>query len=162
MFFGLVEILRFVKVWRMMKFRFITPQDPEYDQELMLRWEVLSKPLGMPPGSQIVEQESKSFHLIAVDRKKLVGCVLFFPENDSHGLLFQMALSEEYQGKGFGRRLISMLEHTLLEKGYKEVYLLAPPEKIGFYERMGYENEGEPVKQNGIFCQRMVKRLHDK
>jgi hypothetical protein len=69
----------------MMKFRFITPKDPEYPQELMLRWEVLAKPLGLPPGMEEVLEEAKSLHLIAVDRKKLVGCVLFRPEGDTQG-----------------------------------------------------------------------------
>lgn len=142
-----------------MKFRFITPKDPEYSQELMLRWEVLAKPLGLPPGMEEVLEEARSLHLIAVDRKKLVGCVLFRPEGDAQGRLLEMALSEEYQGRGFGRKLISMLEKTLQERGVKEVTLLAPPEGIGFYERMGYENAGESVKKNGIFLQPMRKSL---
>ena len=94
----------------MMKFRFIRTQDPEYTKELMLRWEVLSKPLGMPPGSDIFPEEKESIHLIAMEGKNVVGCVLFHPETAHEGRLYQMAVSEEYHGKGFGRQLIGTLE----------------------------------------------------
>ncbi len=144
-----------------MKFRFITTEDPEYPQELMLRWEVLLKPLGIGPGGEEVKEEEKSLHLIAVDRKKLVGCVVFLPENLTEGKLHQMALSEEYQGRGFGRQLIATLENALSERGFKLVSLLAPPDRVGFYERMGYESAGEPVKKNGLLWQTMKKRLKE-
>ena len=142
-----------------MKFRFITPADPEYPKELMLRWEVLAKPLGLPPGMEEEVEEAKSLHLIALDRKKLVGCVLFRPEGEGQGRVLEMALSEEYQGRGFGRKLMMTLEHALQEKGVNQVNLLAPMERVGFYERMGYESAGEKVKKSGAFWQPMRKSL---
>jgi N-acetylglutamate synthase-like GNAT family acetyltransferase len=142
-----------------MKFCFITPVDPAYQHELMLRWEMLFKPLGLPPGGEIEAEEKKSIHLIALEKKKLVGCVVFSPESATAGKVHQMAFSEEYQDRGFGRKLIATLEQSLIKQGIKEVYLLAPPDKVGFYERVGYTCEGAPQKERGIFYQRMNKRL---
>ena len=142
-----------------MKFRFITPSDLEYPQELMLRWEVLAKPYGLPPGAENPKEEEKSLHLIAVVKKKLVGCVLFRQEGAKGGSLQEMALCEEYRGQGFGRQLISTLEHALSAKGITEVSLLAPPDRVGFYLRMGYVNAGEPIKKHGEFWQPMSKSL---
>ena len=68
-----------------MKFCFITPVDPAYQHELMLRWEVLFKPLGLPPGGEVEADEKKSLHLIALEKKKLVGCVVFSPESETAG-----------------------------------------------------------------------------
>ncbi|MBI2743316.1 MAG: GNAT family N-acetyltransferase [Chlamydiales bacterium] len=143
----------------MMKFCFITPDDVEYPHELMLRWEVLLKPLGLPPGNELIDEEKGSLHLVAVEKKKLVGCVLFFPEGESSGKLHEMALSEEHQGRGFGRKLISTLEQALIKKGFTEIYLFAPQDKVGFYERMGYKSESELKKEKGVLLQRMNKRL---
>lgn len=143
----------------MIKFRFITPADPEYPHELMLRWEVLLKPLGLPPGKEQASEETESLHLIALEKKKMIGCVLFCPEGDGRGRLHQLALSEEYHGQGFGRKMISTLEQALITKGFKEVYLLAPAENVGFYAQMGYESEGEPKKEKGAFWQPMKKNL---
>lgn len=142
-----------------MKFRFITTEDPEHTKEQMLRWEVLLKPQGIPPEMEMTTQEEKSLHLIALHQKKLVGCILFYPESETKGRLYHMALSEEYQGKGFGRKLISTLERALMGRGIKEVYLDTPQDRVGFYIRMGYQMEGNVQLQNGQLQQRMIKKL---
>ncbi len=142
-----------------MKFRFITTEDPEHTKEQMLRWEVLLKPQGIPPEMEMSPEEKNSLHLIALDRKNLVGCILFHPENETKGRLYHMALSEEYQGKGFGRKMISTLERSLAGRGIKEVYLETPQDRVGFYVRMGYQMEGNVQLQNGQLLQRMIKKL---
>lgn len=142
-----------------MKFRFITTEDPEHTKEQMLRWEVLLKPQGIPPEMEMSPEEKSSLHLIALDRKNLVGCILFHPENETKGRLYHMALSEEYQGKGFGRKMISTLERSLAGRGIKEVYLETPQDRVGFYVRMGYQMEGNVQLKNGLLQQRMIKKL---
>lgn len=143
-----------------MRFQFISTSDPKYSEELVLRWEVLSKPLGLPPGSEIItEEEDKSLHLVAVQGKKVVGCVLYYPENEAEGRLYQMAVSEDYQGKGFGRKLIHSLEQELAKRGVKEVHLNASQEAIGFYMQMGYHPQGEPFFMKGISHQLLKKTI---
>lgn len=143
----------------MIKFRFIAPNGPEYDAERMLRWEVLRKPLGMPPGSEGLPEDEQSLHLIASIGKKVVGCVCFFPESEMQGRIFQMAISEEYQGKGFGRQLLQTLERSLAKKGIRDVYLYVRSESEGFYQRMGYSPEGDLVKLFGELYRLMKKVL---
>lgn len=141
------------------KFKFIKPQGPEYYAERMLRWEVLRKPIGMPPGSEALEGDLSSLHLVALEGKKVIGCVCFSPESQTDGQIYQMAISEEYRGKGFGRQLISTLEHALLERGFKNVYLYAGSDIEYFYSRMGYLSEGDAVKQMGVLQKVMRKAL---
>lgn len=140
-----------------MKFKLITPKAPEYEAERMLRWEVLSKPLGMPPGFEVIPEELQSMHLIAIDGKRLVGCVCFHPEGDTNGRIFEMAVSEEYQGKGFGRQLLHTMERMLVKKGIHNVYLYARPETEEFYALMGYQPEGDLVVNMGL-KQRLMKK----
>jgi ribosomal protein S18 acetylase RimI-like enzyme len=143
----------------MIKFRFIAPNGPDYQAERMLRWEVLRKPLGMPPGSEEIPEDDKSLHLIASIGKEVVGCVCFFPESQTQGKIFQMAVSEEYRGKGFGRKLLQSLERSLIQKGIRDVYLYVRSESEGFYQRMGYAPEGDLIKQFGEFYRLMKKVL---
>lgn len=144
----------------MMKFRFIRTQDPEYPKEVMLRWEVLSKPLGMPPGSDIFPEEKESMHLIALEGKKVVGCVLFHPETKDEGRLYQMAVSEEYHGRGFARQLIVALEQALVKKGFKQIHLYARSDAVSFYEQMGYSQvEGTLEEKAGCMQQLMRKSI---
>ena len=142
-----------------MKLKFITPSHAYYREELMLRWEVLRKPLGMPPGSEVTAEEMECIHLLAMDEKKIVGCILFHPESDNVGCIVQMALSEEYRGKGCGRKLMQMLEQHLAKKGMSEMYLYARGEYQPFFERMGFHYDGDSFFRFGTPCRIMKKTL---
>jgi ribosomal protein S18 acetylase RimI-like enzyme len=142
-----------------MKFKVITPDAPEYHAERMLRWEVLSKPMGMPPEWELIPEELQSLHLIALDGKRLVGCVCFHPESHTNGRIFEMAVSEEYRGQGFGRKLLHNLERMLVQRGFHDVYLFAGPEAEKFYSLMGYKTDGEAIVEKGLKQQRMQKNL---
>lgn len=136
-----------------MQFKFIHLSDPYYQAELMLRWEVLGKPLGLPPGQQQEKEELESIHLVALEQKKLVGCVLFHPEGEKAGKIFQLAFSEEYRGRGFGRKMISTLEQFLAKKGISDLYVEAQEEAQGFFSSLGYHPEGLVDST----CQKMKK-----
>lgn len=142
-----------------MKFKFIQVHDPEYHKELMLRWEVLQKPLGLPPGSEQFPKESESLHLLAMDGKKVVGCILFHPESEKTGRVSQLAVSDEYQGKRFGRQIIHVLEKMLSKKGIEEIYLHVLEEATSFYRQLGYEEHGSPYENMGVYHREMKKRL---
>lgn len=140
-----------------MKYKLITPDGPEYDAERLLRWEVLSKPYGMPPGSELQPEEMQSLHLVALEGKRLVGCICFHPESKIKGRVFEMAVSEEYQGKGFARQLLHTLEQMLIERGIQDVYLYAKGDSEDFYSRMGYLPEEDFIVQMGL-KQRMMRK----
>jgi N-acetylglutamate synthase-like GNAT family acetyltransferase len=142
-----------------MKFKLITPHAPEYLAERLLRWEVLAKPYGMPPGSEAQQEEMQSLHLIALHGKKLVGCICFNAEDARSGRVFAMAVSEEYQGRAFGRKLIQTLEEQLILRNICDVYLYTRPETEEFYSLMGYRPEGDGIVQMGILQKMMKKKL---
>ena len=143
------------------KFKFINPNSVEYPKELMLRWEVLRKPLGMSPGSEInsKKEEEESLHLIALDGKEVVGCVLFHPEKEKEGKLFQMAVSEEYRGRGFGRKLIIALEKELKSRHFDAIYLQVREEVLKFYIKMGYAPDEAIEMKLGIPHRTVRKKL---
>ncbi len=142
-----------------MKYKLIAPEGPEYDAERLLRWEVLAKPLGIPPDVEEAPEELHSLHLIALDGKKLVGCVCFHPESATNGRIFEMALSEDYQGRGFGRQLLHQLERMLIERGINDVYLFAPPDAEKFYTLLGYLSQNEVMVKMGVTLKKMQKNL---
>lgn len=144
-----------------MKFKIITPDAPEYSAERLLRWEVLAKPLGIPPESDVNLEEAQSLHLVALEGKKIVGCVCFYPESKTNGRIFEMAVSEEYQGQGFGRKLLHDLENRLAQKGFVDVYLYARPETEEFYALMGYQPQNDSIVKMGMSHRRMNKSLKE-
>jgi len=145
-----------------MKFKWITINNVEYGSAKMLRWEMLHKPLGLAPETKEMPEETNSLHLIALDSKKVVGSVSFLPESEIKGRMYQMVMSEEYRGKGFGRKLLYRLEEGLEKKGIYYVYLYAYKEVEGFYQQMGYQSEGPIVEKIGVPHRLMKKTLQKK
>ena len=142
-----------------MKFKFITLSDPYYRDELMLRWEMVEKPKGLPPGFEISGEEKESFHLIAVEKKQLVGCVVCHPQSQTEGKIYHLALSEEYRGQPFSRQMLSKMEDFLIHKGISHVHVLAVEEMRDFYSHLGFVSEEAPFEHFGISYQKMGKTL---
>ncbi|NDE82623.1 MAG: GNAT family N-acetyltransferase [Chlamydiia bacterium] len=142
-----------------MKFKFITPSHAYYRDELMLRWEVLRKPLGMPPGSEVIPQEMECTHLLVMVNKKIIGCLLFHPQTSTSGQIMQLALSEEYRGQGCARKLLHALEQSLTTQGITDVSVEAREELQGFYHRLGFHYNGDVVEKMGSAYRSMIKNL---
>ncbi len=133
-----------------LELHFIDPKHPLYGQERSLRYEVLRKPLGMEPGSELFAFEHESSHLVAVNAGAVVGCVLFHRDGEGGGRLFQMAIRRSMRRSGLGSRLVRALELCLATEGIIRVLLHARESVAVFYERLGYARVGEPYDELGI------------
>jgi N-acetylglutamate synthase-like GNAT family acetyltransferase len=143
-----------------MKFKFISLSDPYYREELMLRWEAIEKPKGLPPGPHMLhEEEKESFHLVAIEKKRLVGCIVCYPQSETEGKIFHLAFSEEYRGKPFSRQMLSTLEEFLMDKGICCLHVVAGMEMRDFYSHLGFAEEEEPFESFGSVFQKMRKTL---
>jgi predicted N-acetyltransferase YhbS len=138
---------------------FIDPAHTLYQGELELRFRVLREPLGHPRSAVLFPFESESLHLVAVEDGEVRGCVLFHPENERSGRLFQMAVRPELQGKGVGAKLVRRLEEELSRRGFTHVHLHARAQVVPFYERLGYEVYGEPFVEVGVPHRHMQRDL---
>ena len=143
-----------------MELRFITALDPLYAEELELRFRVLREPLGHERSDVAFPFERESVHLVALDDDaRVVGCVLFHPEQRTSGRLFQMAVSPALQGRGLGRTMVRALERELAQRGVREVHLHARENVVPFYERLGYAVFGEPFVEVSIPHRHMRRAL---
>lgn len=139
---------------------FIHPGHPLYAGELELRFRVLREPLGYRREDVAFPFEADSLHLVAVDAGgEVVGCVLFHPEGEGQGRLFQMAVRPDLQGRGLGARLVRHLEEALRLRGVTRVHLHARAHVAPFYARLGYAAEGEPYTEVGIPHRTMARTL---
>lgn len=137
------------------------------EQERALRWEVLRKPLGRPPGSERFSFEDDALHLVAIDTETsdVVGCVLFYPDppkplgEAESGRLFQMAVRPDRQRGGLGARLVNALEARIRAEGGHHVHLHARCAVEGFYAYLGYQRVTDEYEEVGIPHVGMEKRL---
>lgn len=140
-----------------MQFREISWQSDEYQQACELRNTILRLPLGLNLLQEDLSNEAEYLHFGMFKSDRLVAYVLAVPLQTGQVKLRQMAVSNECQGQGIGRRLIELVEECLVQQGFQVVELDARREAIGFYEKLGYIPEGDEFISVTIPHQRMTK-----
>ena len=113
----------------------------EFKKYYNLRYEVLRKPWGQPLGSERDEREETSIHRMIIDKKTgnalAVGRLQINSKDEAQ--IRYMAVADEFQGKGLGSQLISVLEDVARGKGIQRIILSARENALQFYKNNGYE-----------------------
>jgi len=128
-----------------------------YKKTLQFRYEILRKPLGLEWSEKDLENEEKQIHIAAILDEKIVGTVVLKPISEERVKLRQMAVSEDLQGQGAGKKLVIFAEEIAKEKGYKTIEMIARISALGFYEKLGYKTEGEEFEEVTVRSINMIK-----
>ena len=129
----------------------INMDNPLYQKERELRNKVLLRPIGIPDFGWEMH-DSKSWHFIALEQGKLIGCVLLLPldTKNKKGQLMQMAVEHTWQGKGIGKLLVGSLLNFARKAGLEEIEIHSRAEVTSFYEQLGFQIIGEEFTEVGI------------
>ena len=131
-----------------------------YWQAVELRRQVLRLPLGLDYTPEQLESESDSRHLVAVNSdSSVIGYLMLDPPAAGATKMRQVAVSPDQQGQGIGRKLVSLSEEVAEQSGSQEMVLHAREVALRFYERLGYQTEGEPFEEVGLRHWKMRKSL---
>ena len=145
----------------MITYRQITTVDREYEAEKALRNRVLRAPLGLTLSEEDVRGEAQQIHVLALDeRGEVVGCVLVAPSADGTARIRQMAVQEDFRGKGIGVGLMAQAETIACALPARKVTMHARLSARGFYERLGYRVTSEPFIEVTIPHVAMEKTLN--
>jgi predicted GNAT family N-acyltransferase len=141
----------------MISFRAITPHDKEYEAVFALREEILRKPLGLSLHDEDLGNEVNEYILVAEEEDIIVACLILTPRNEQMVQLRQMAVGEHKQGKSIGRQLVGYAEQFAWDKDYIQIMLHARMVAKGFYEKLGYRQQGGIFTEVNIPHVEMVK-----
>jgi len=142
------------------QFREIRFGTDQYRLACALRDKVLRAPLGLPLGADDLQGEADQLHFgLFATSGELIACVQAIVVSASHAKIRQTAVSPEYQRNGSGRRLMAELESTLSARNFTLLTLHARSTVVGFYEKLGYETDGDEFMEVTIPHRRMAKRL---
>lgn len=117
------------------------------DRELVrirgLRYEILRKPLGMPPSGSIFpgDENESTIHLLAFSEAELIGCTSLFNDESDAIQLRGMAVASHWQRRGIGNRMVEAAKKIAISKG-KTLWCNARILAIGFYEKQGWIQSG--------------------
>ena len=151
----------------MVRIKHISMDDPLYAQEVELRTAVLLEPIGftieayydLAPG-----REERCEHFVAlVDHptgEKVVGTATLFIDTNkggsTTGKVQQVCVDKQLQGEGIGQRLMIAIEaRSFGELGLSSLYCHAQLSAMRFYDKLGWEVNGEEFNEAGIAHRRM-------
>lgn len=113
-----------------------TPQD--FNVYYQLRYDVLRKPWGHPPGSEFDETDSTSIHAFIKDGDIAIACSRLHFVDDKTSQIRYMGVHPDYQGKGLGKLVIAYLEGISKQNNRLDVILHARENAVEFYKSCGY------------------------
>ena len=116
---------------------------PEYEQTLALRDAVLRRPLGLSLTAEDRAGEDKQWHLIAIRKQVLVGCLVLVPLPGAAVQMRQVVVIPECQRSGIGTALVAYAEELARSRKRTSMLLHARLEAVPFYQRLGYAVEGD-------------------
>lgn len=131
----------------------------DYKATLELRYKILREPLGLTFSQEELEPDKTDLHIGAFYDGELIGCLILAPKGPGIVRMRQVAILENRQGQGIGKKLVKFSEELLIQKGIKEIVLNARKTAIPFYLKLGYEITGEPFEEVRIPHSKMRKIL---
>lgn len=107
-----------------------------------------------------IERDGREFscgHLLLLEKSSPVG-TLRYRRMEEGVKLERIAVLPEYHCKGYGRRLVeAAIQYVRSQDETARIYLHAQVASEGFYRKLGFVDDGEPVfKEAGIAHRTMV------
>lgn len=129
----------------------ITTDDPHYPAMRELRNRILLRPIGLEDGAWEMH-DKESWHFVAVEDNRVVGCAVLAPLQDhsGHAQLMQMAVETDLQGRGVGKLIVVDMISFAKRIGLKEISCHSRGYAVDFYTKLGFEVYGEPFEEVGI------------
>lgn len=121
----------------------------EYGRAVQLRRDVLRLPLGLDFTDEELAAEWGQHHLVALLNGEVVAC-LALAQLEAALKMRQVAVANEWQGSGFGRELVVESERFARAQGGERMVLHARAHVVTFYEKLGYQVQGEEFLEVGI------------
>lgn len=129
----------------------INTEHPLFKDIFELRDLVLRQPLGLSLYEEDTSGDREDEIFVLKQEEKPIACLMLKPVENGVYKLRQMAVIEEYQGKGWGKLLVETAEKWLKEeKNTSVVRLHARAYATTFYKKLGYSISGEPFSEVGI------------
>lgn len=134
-----------------------TSQELKDAQEV--RRQVFIEEQGIKREEEFDGLDQNSGHVIAYDNNVPVGTARIRYKNDVSAKLERIAVLKSYRGQGIGKEIVKTSLKLAQTKGASEVTLDAQQSAVGFYEKLGFQQEGEPFEEAGIPHIAMSKKL---
>ena len=126
-----------------MAIRIIDHGSADYKKMVDLRMDILRRPLGLTFSAEDLEKEKQDLLIGAFEEDELLACCMLTKIAEDTCKLRQMAVRPKIQGTGLGAAMMNYAEQLAKDAGSKKMVMNARKTAKGFYEKLGYEIEGD-------------------
>jgi GNAT superfamily N-acetyltransferase len=141
-------------------FKSFTHDSPLYEESIVLRNRVLIEAVGRHEDCRDFDFPEKDIYISAFDGDLLIGSAIITPLDEHTVQMRQMAVHEDYQKKGIGRKIGIEFERIVKQKGYSKIILHAREVAVPFYETLGYTLSSDVFYEIEIPHYEMRKTLY--
>ena len=137
----------------------------ENEQELKdaqeVRRRVFQEEQGIDMKLDFDGKDSEAEHIVVYLNGLPIGTARarYLDETKKLAKIERVAVIKEYRGSGLGNRIMDYLHKYLEEKGVEEFKLESQEHAKGFYEKLGYKQEGDSFEEVSIPHVEMRKKL---
>lgn len=133
-----------------------------YLDALKIRNQVFVKEQGVPLDREIDNYEAYTIHFVLYqDTETPMATVRLLPLEDGKIKVQRMAVLKEFRKKGLGKVIMEAAETFANEHDYQQLVLGAQLTAQDFYQRLGYQTEGEIFLDADIEHVTMTKTLQN-
>ncbi|MBC8173310.1 MAG: GNAT family N-acetyltransferase [Chitinophagales bacterium] len=125
----------------------IVHNSPAYEEAVVLRYEILRKPLKLQFTQEQLDAEKDNYHLGLYNGEKLIAYLMLEPHADKKVKMKQVVVDAVWQGKGIGTRLVRDAEIFCRKKGFEWIYCHARDTAVPFYKKLEYAQIGDMFQE---------------
>lgn len=123
-------------------FKFVSYDTSEYRTVLLLREDVLFKPLGISLSPSVLEKEKNYMHIAGFKENEIVATMALAPKGEKCKMK-RVAVKTDMQYSGLGSKMIVFFEKYAKAQGFKSIYCYARDSSVQFYLKHNYSTEGD-------------------
>jgi predicted GNAT family N-acyltransferase len=131
----------------------------ELKAALAVRRAVFVTEQGGPAGDEPDADDARSVHFVVEADSGVVGTARLVPVSPGVARIGRVCLLPGARGRGWGERLLAAVIEEARTAGLCELVLSAQAPAVAFYERFGFQVEGDPFVEAGIPHRGMRMRL---
>ena len=131
----------------------------ERQQALEIRNQVFVEEQGVPAHLEVDHQDQEAVHWLAFQDDRAVATARLVRYSPLQAKVGRVAVLPAWRSAGLGRAVMNEIHRWIADQPYREILLDAQVNVIAFYEKLGYQAQGEVFEECGILHRRMVRWL---
>ncbi len=133
--------------------------DAEKEQAFAVRRAVFIEEQGVPESLERDSDDARAYHFLLTNAGTPIGAARLLQRDFGLGKVGRVAILSSHRSGGLGRILMDSVETEARVYGFTRRYLHAQTPVVGFYERLGWQSEGDEFYEADIPHYKMSKTL---